>query len=418
MSKALRTICLHWPRLGPYHLARLDATHTLLAEHGIETVALETASGDAVYAWDEETGPTPFRREQVFPGRVFEEITPSEMHAGVTTALDRIDPDAVAITSYSFPDARACLAWCRHNRRTAVLMLATKADDTERSRWKERIKGAIVGQYDAALVGGTPQRAYLHQLDFPDDLVFTPYNSVDNTFFAEGAAQARRSPESVAHLPGLDGRSPYFLASNRFVERKNLPRLLSAYAAYRSRVPEPWNLLLLGDGPQRPMLEARVQEEAIEGVVFCGFRQRDELPAYYGLAGAFVHPTLLDQWALVVNEAMAAGLPVLVSNHAGCAIDLVDPGVNGYTFDPEAVNTIADLFEHMAAPKTDRAAMGARSRALVAAFAPERFAEGLWAAVQAGRGRARRPLAPLPALALGALRLMARSATSFHDLRD
>src|SRR5262249_59830905 len=96
-----------------------------------------------------------------------------------------------------------------------------------------------------------------------------------------------------------------------------------------------WKLVLLGEGEQRAKLEGLRDALGLRNdVSMPGFKQYDELPAYYGLASAFVHTSTTEQWGLVVNEAMAAGLPVLVSERCGCGPDLVREGVNGFTFDP------------------------------------------------------------------------------------
>lgn len=414
MPSAPVVVC--WPRLGPYHLARLRATHARFAREGIEVVALETASQDETYAWREETTPEPFRRVTALPGQSFEAAAPRDVTRSVIAALDRISPMAVAINSYSAPDARASLGWCLQNQRTSVVMMESKADDAPRTGLREAIKGSIVRAFDAALAGGTPQRAYLDCLGFPAGAVFQPYDVVDNAAFARGADAARQSPSRWAHLPGLDMAGPFFLASSRFVERKNLPRLLRAYDAYREATAAPWRLVLLGDGPERPALEALVHNTPIEGVTFAGFRQIDELPAYYGLAGAFVHVPLVEQWGLVVNEALAAGLPVVVSRQTGCAHDLVRD--NGVQVDALSEATIAEALAHLSAPLTDRAAMGRRSREIVADWSPEAFANGLLAAVRAGQVRAGRAGRWDARLALGVINTTARSVTDFHAIRE
>ncbi len=160
--------------------------------------------------------------------------------------------------------------------------------------------------------------------------------------------------------------SPYFLASNRFIEKKNLPRLIEAYAGYREKAeklkPEilkskisacqnvsvsdftPWDLVLLGDGALRPDLCRLISDLRLQdSVLLPGFIQYPELPTFYAHAGAFIHASTTEQWGLVVNEAMASGLPVLVSNRCGCAQDLVQEGVNGFTFDPYDVEQLAQL---------------------------------------------------------------------------
>ncbi len=413
-------VVAQWSRLGPYHLARLRAAHAHLRARGGDVVAMETASNDAVYAWDLATATEPFLRVQIFPGETYETLPPRRIVAGVLATLDRLDPDAVVINSYSAPDAQAALLWCRRRRRVAVCLMESKADDAERTPLREWIKARLVGEFDAALAGGTPQREYLRQLGFPPDAVFFTCDAVDNAFFQQGADAARRAPGSVRHLRGLGDPAPFFLASNRFVDRKNLDTLVRAYGLYRDRAPgSPWRLLLLGDGPTREALERLVLETSVEGVTFAGFRQIDELPAYYGLAAAFVHPAFVEQWGLVVNEALAAGLPVVVSERVGAARDLVRPGQTGLLFDPTSVEDLADRLTQMAAlPTAEREAMGRQGQVVVDAWSPEQFARGLWDAIDAGRARADRGPDPVARAILAAIWTVSRRVGSYGAISE
>lgn len=415
----IKTVCVQWPRFGPYHLARLRAAHTYLAGHGVELVGLETAGTDATYDWRVEQGATPFRRVQVFPDRVFDTLSPAEMHAGVIRALDRINPDAVAIHSYSFPDARACLYWCRSNRRIAVMMNDSKEDDVPRSRPRERLKSLLVQQYDAALLAGTPHRAYFEKLGVPPEAIFYGYDVVDNDYFARESSRMRTDRHALRHLPGLDDDTPYFLSVGRFVGVKNLDGLLQAYREYRRSTPEPWRLILVGDGPRRPQLERYVQDENLDGVVFAGFRQIEDLPAYYGNAGALILPSHKDTWGLVVNEAMAAGLPVLVSRKAGCYADLVREGENGFTFHPGDADTLTALMRRVSSlPPSERDRMGERSREIITAWPLDLFARSLWDAVRIGARHADRPFNPVLRTTLRGLTVATRSITALHTARD
>ncbi len=112
-------------------------------------------------------------------------------------------------------------------------------------------------------------------------------------------------------------------------------------------------------------------------MILRGFKQYDELPVYYALAKVFVLASTTEQWGLVVNEAMASGLPVLVSSRCGCAADLVAEGVNGFGFDPVNVRQLAELMLRCANPATDLAGMARASREKVASWGVERFAAGL-----------------------------------------
>jgi glycosyltransferase involved in cell wall biosynthesis len=134
----------------------------------------------------------------------------------------------------------------------------------------------------------------------------------------------------------------------------------------------------------RSELEKLRSELGLEDCVqMPGFKQYEELPSYYAHAGAFIHASTTEQWGLVVNEAMASGLPVLVSNRCGCARDLVRDGENGWTFDPTNEEQLADLMLRISSDEERRKEMGHKSREIIAEWGPDRFASGVKAAVEA-----------------------------------
>jgi glycosyltransferase involved in cell wall biosynthesis len=242
----------------------------------------------------------------------------------------------------------------------------------------------------------------------PEERIALGYNVVDNDFFKSRTANC-----------GTWIDSPYFLASNRFVERKNLGRLLEGYKIFQDLVfrlqgaekTGLWPLVLLGDGELRGDLEARCAELGLriatgfsneragstEGqnlklnshklktptgggcVFFAGFRQIGDLRAFYADAGAFVHPALEEPWGLVINEAMASGLPVLSSRNVGAAEELVQEGKTGFLFDPRDVNSIAEsLFKMFSMSEAARHKMGVEAREMLERKVPSRaFGEGL-----------------------------------------
>jgi len=191
-----------------------------------------------------------------------------------------------------------------------------------------------------------------------------------------------------------------------------LDTLIRAYGRYRTqasdlRLPtsELWSLVILGDGPLKAALRALISDLHLEPYVSMpGFKQYDELPVYYGLANAFIHASRVEQWGLVVNEAMASGLPVIVSNRCGCAPELVHDGINGYSFDPDDVAALSRKMMEMTAMSTgERAAFGEQSRRIIAEFAPERFAIGLQRAAEAAITSPRQKLGTIDRLMLSSL---------------
>jgi glycosyltransferase involved in cell wall biosynthesis len=407
---------VHFQRLGPYHLARLRSVCDVLVPLGWRVVAFEIAGTDATYDWERESGAGgQWERVTVFPDRVFERIPAGEMKRGIEKELNRMRPDAMAIAGWGTVDARACLDWCKTNAVKTIVMSETRAADGRRVWWKEWVKSRIVKKFDAALCGGESHKRYLVQLGMPEERIALGYNVVDNHFFGKirngkGASVFSFQFSGIGEESHLSSM-PYFLASNRFVERKNLRRLVEGYMIFHDSVfrlqggekTHIWPLVLLGDGELRLQLEERCKNLGLqiadcgladnlklnsyklkttaEGgcVIFAGFRQIGELRPFYAGAGAFVHPALEEPWGLVINEAMASGLPVLSSRNVGAAAELVVEGKTGFLFDPGNVNSIAEsLFKMFSMSESERQKMGVEAREMVENKAPIRaFGEGL-----------------------------------------
>jgi len=385
MTVTPSAVAIYFRMFSPYILARING-----AAARMPVVGIEGSRRSTVYAWEPRVGEERFARLTLFSDGAIDDKPAAEMVAAVRKALDEANPAVVCITGWSHSEALAMLSWAREHGRPVVMMSESTAHDATRSFLREAIKRHIVGLCDAALVGGEAQRAYVAALGMPAERIFIGYDAVDNDFFAAGAAIARG--DAVATRARLDLPEHYFLTSCRFIAKKNLARLLDAFAAYRAAVGiGAWHLVLVGDGELRADLEAQALALGIgDAVHFMGFRQYDDLPAFYGLAGGFVHVSTVEQWGLVVNEALAAGLPVIVSRTSGCVGDLVAEGVNGWTVDPLDVAAMTARLTDLAAPATDRAAMGLAGARIVADYGPDRFGDGLAAAIACTKGAAPR----------------------------
>lgn len=370
-------VALLFDHFGPYHHARLRA-----AGQRLDVTGLEFRARSREYAWE--------------PGAAegLPIVTVPEGDAGLSSTLQelltKLDPEVVAIPGWSSPEALAALCWCLNARVPAVLMSESCAHDEPRRGWKEWVKRRIVRLFSAALVGGSLHCRYLEDLGMESLRVFLGYDAVDNAYFKEGAERALA--EGLVGAVASENTGS-FLASARFIEKKNLPRLLDAYAAYRIEVSRvsgasfPWKLTLLGDGELRATLQTQVHSLGLEKhVSMPGFLQYADLPRHYARASAFIHASTTEQWGLVVNEAMASGLPVLLSNRCGCAPDLVREGVNGFTFDPNDTQGIAAAMVRVTALSADeRTSMALSSASIIENWGPERFGHGLEQAAASAR---------------------------------
>ncbi len=188
-----------------------------------------------------------------------------------------------------------------------------------------------------------------------------PY-AVDNEFFATEAAGAASSLPALRQELGLAPGRPVILFASKLQGRKHADHLVEAFAQLvtrRDAYRQPY-LVIVGDGEERARLQAQVRdaqvrEAGLTDVRFAGFRNQTELPRFFALADVFVLPARHEPWGLVVNEAMAAGRPVVLSSDVGAAADLVTDGVEGYVYpvgDVEALS--AALGRVLASPETVR----------------------------------------------------------------
>jgi 1,2-diacylglycerol 3-alpha-glucosyltransferase len=366
---------------GPYHLARLQAVRRQAEQEGFEVLGLETLGASPKYSWTSLGHPVMADIITLFP-RVNQRRPPIPLLGySVVKSLTALRPDAVAICGYGEAVPLAALAWTKAKGKIAVLMSDSSYRDKERYRLLERSKSLIVRHFDAALVAGGRQKEYAKFLGLPEERIFLGYDVVDNAYFAERAAAVRRQARKCRQCLGL--LKPFFLTVCRFIPKKNLALLIEAYRHYRDLAGAgAWDLVLCGSGPLEHALQRQARD--LQGVHFPGFKQIDELPEYYGLASAFILPSShYEQWGLVVNEAMASGLPVLVSSACGCVPDLVPEGVNGFTFDPWDGEGLAQLMLKMSSREVDLKAMGEASGRIIADWSPEVFARNLFRAVNA-----------------------------------
>lgn len=362
----------------PYHDARLSA---FAAQASIPPVLLELTDHDPFKCLQVASTKTPYIRRVLIPGMKLQDVKPSAFRAPLFATLDEIKPAAVCVNGWSLPGSIETIAWCTQRRVPAIVLSESTAQDAPRSWWKEAIKRRLLSLASSLLVGGRLHADYARELGVPGFRIFQGYNAVDNAHFENGADAARSNAATLRSRIGLPVL--YFLACSRFEPKKNLTRLLFAYSRYRVQAGDAaWALALAGDGVERPALEAQAHSLGIADMVhFLGARSYTELPEIYGLASAFIHASTTEQWGLVVNEAGAAGLPLLVSERCGCAPELVRPGLNGVLFDPYDSEVIAAAMTLIASPGTDREEMGRASRLIARQWSPQRFASSLTEAI-------------------------------------
>lgn len=399
MSKPTLAVVFH--RFGPYHRTRIESL-----VNNFDVVALELSSRTAEYAWEPIAISDACRRVVICEDVDSRSLSVKQIYDRLDRVLQSLSVDAAAINGWSDNGALAALRWCGKHGVPAIVMSESNRFDFHRRPLREFVKRCLVGNSTSGLVGGSLARDYLHDLGMPRDRIFDGYDAIDNDHFTPPDNVSREAIRRELGFP-----RPYFLASNRFIEKKNLPRLVEAYASYRlggRKVKGPqlagserlsassqarevndgeqdsslWDLVLLGDGPEKESIVRQVTNFGLTDVIhFLGFRQYEELPKYYWGAGAFVHASTTEQWGLVINEAMAAGLPVIASSRCGSTTDLVIDSKTGFVFDPTDIQTFTDRMIRVAGDESIRARMSVAASRHLANWGPQRFASGMKQAV-------------------------------------
>ena len=365
-------VAVIWIDWYAYHLARFRGL-TAAPKLAGRVAGIELVGGVGVHAGLKfrEDLPPELAIETLEPERNWAEANKLQLGLKLWARLSKLEPEVVLVPGYYNLPAVAAALWAKLHGSVSVLMTESTAYDHPRVAWKEWAKGLLLrALFDWAVAGGKEHLAYLEQLGFPAERTARFYDVVDNQMFAEGTDLLRGQPVSAYDLPA----EPYFLFVGRFAEEKNISRLLEGWITYR-REGGTWPLVLVGDGPLASSLRESAAASGFGSEVhFPGLKSSRALLPYYTFAGCFVLPSTREPWGLVVNEAMAAGLPVLVSDRCGCTADLVQPGRNGFVFNPFDGSALTGRMHQISTLSTaELRAMGAASRGLMQKYSPQNF---------------------------------------------
>lgn len=264
-------------------------------------------------------------------------------------------------------------------KKIAAIVESHEADHV-RTAWKERIKQVFLSRCFRVIVAGEKHSAYVKKLGVSQEriIVMGGVGGVDHVIY-DPYRKKYNTPEKRQALFTLLGipKRKYFIYVGRFSPEKNLLSLLHVYekAACEKKG---WGLLMVGAGLQALSLQAYAMGHRLTHVVFSGFVQQDRLPLYYLASQVFVLPSLSEPWGLVVDEALALGLPVLVSERCGCVPDIVHEGENGVIFPPEDEEAFVRCF-HFMMERADLQNMGKNSLNIAQRYSPQESAQRILA---------------------------------------
>jgi len=397
-----RKLAVVWAQFGPYHVARLAALDRLSPPHW-KVIGIEMAGLTTTYEWMRPAA-TGFKHRCLFPDAIAEQVDPVAIYRAALATFREERIDAVCVPSYWPLSSLAILLAAKCHGAATIMMNDSYAGTAKADGVEGWFKRLLVRSFDSAFIAGRLSKEYFSAIGLGEDRIFTGYDAIDNEYFIRTSDRAREQADFVRRRIRLPER--YFLNVGRMVTKKNLTTLVDAYARFLGGNEDGGHprLVLVGSGELEETIRRHCVRRGLQvsdcrnllyliddvpqgDVLFYGFRQVEELPVFYALAEAFILPSIEEEWGLVVNEAMASGLPVLVSSRAGCCPDLVEHGVNGFAFDPDSAEELAGFMKRIADDPSLREAMGARSRELIQSFSCENFARNCLRAAEAAVGQ-------------------------------
>ena len=295
---------------------------------------------------------------------------------------------AVVLNGWHFKTAwRAIIACWRHG--IPVLVRSDSHLRSPRSALRQIAKWPVyrsfIPRFDGCLAVGTWSRDYFIHYGARPNHIFSVPHCVDNARFeVQGRGMLERRRE-LRHKWNLPESAVVFVFAGKLIPKKRPLDFLAALG--RSALSgAPVAGLIVGDGPLRASCEEFARSQKLP-VSFAGFLNQSQIPGAYAASDVLILPSDgYETWGLVVNEAMASGLPCIVSDQVGCGPDLIEPGITGAVFEIGNVTHLAELMTSLVAAGRV-ASMGQNAKRLIDGFSVEASARALVDAVETVVGR-------------------------------
>lgn len=322
--------------VGDYHAPRLVALSRKMELDSKSLLVAQFTSRSLFYTHRQS------RRESLLRKILFDDVSSDEklgLAKRVWKYLQTRRPGSILVLGYNDQISLISLLWAKLYGAKIYFCSDSKQDDQPRNALKEVIKRRLISRFDGALVAGEKHRDYFRALGCKGRIL-TGYDVVDNDYFN---ASSRRYRTKAALLKTAGLGAPYVLCVSRTVERKRIPLALDIFS--KSGLADfGYKFLLIGDGPLNDEMDVLGHRLLPQGC-FVHIKEVDNkrMPLYYAFARMLVLASEYDQWGLCVNEAMACGVPVLVTERCGCA-EIVEQA-SGFVFDDKT--DIAKVAEFM-----------------------------------------------------------------------
>lgn len=344
-------VLLVWDRIGDYHIARFHALSSIIAPH--QCFIADLGPADKLYGWQNALAND--NRYTCLSNKSVDEADLHTRFINFKKLVKKHQIKAVGISGYGRSEYRYMMMYCQlHGIKVVMFAESWYAGNAI----TDILKGMLIRLLaNTCFVSGIKAHKHFTQrLHIPKNRVAIGYSVVDNAHFANTDVNCNN--EKI------------LLCIARFSKEKALDVLIKAFQA--SMMAGSWQLMIVGGGPERAYLESLITPSS--HITLQNWTSYQQLPQVYKKASVFILPSTFEPWGLVVNEAMAASLPIAVSDACGCQPDLVDEE-NGWIFkagDADALTMVLNQIFHT--PEHELSHKGKHSYRRIQKFSPQQWA--------------------------------------------
>lgn len=251
--------------------------------------------------------------------------------------------DIIVIGGYEQPTYILISILCRILKKHYVISydgISTDRLKDKENSFKKIIKNMVIKNASYILGNGTVSKRYFNEVfNYPKERIYNQYLTVDSEKINELYKNREKYRKEYRKKYNIADNQKVLIYSGRLVEVKNLESVIKAIGKLKRN---DITFLVLGSGELEESLRELAQNLNVNMIITGFIVEQEELFKSYFAGNCFILPSIYEPWGLVVNEAMFAGLPVLVSSICGCSLDLVKNGINGYIIDPLNISDISN----------------------------------------------------------------------------
>lgn len=267
------------------------------------------------------------------------------INLNIKKILNQNIPDKIICFGWDHLSAYISNVWARKNKKQFTLWCgSTKYEKSWRRTLFKPLVKYLLKRTNDFIVYGTRAKNYLMTFGVDKSKINIFFNSIDVDYFQNKIIKFTDiDRRNLKKIIGIKTKK-IILFNGQLIERKGIFNLLNAFKTYQEKDND-ISLLIIGTGKEEEKIKRIIQRENVKNIFFTGFIPYKELYKYYAISDVLILPSKEEVWGLVVNEAMACGLPVITTRQTGSSVDLVEENRNGIIINTGTPKNIKEAIE-------------------------------------------------------------------------